>query len=171
MVILNGPFTRSFTKHKSHRTQMHVDCLGMPCLFKRNKKYGRVTDKETALQVPYFSLQRAWMVMSYNKYCSMYDTKRSAARMRALRRALKSKEKQRGKALQAQKEARTLGVNMAFDNPWDIGKAEDWVFGPDPIEDNIYRCLPQVTLHGMDEGLTQKLNLVILAHAIAEVQG
>jgi hypothetical protein len=71
---------------------MHVDCLGMPCLFKRNKKYGRVTDKETAFQVPYFSLQRGWIVMSYNKYCSMYDTKRSGARMRALRRALKSKE-------------------------------------------------------------------------------
>ncbi len=101
----------------------------------------------------------------------MYDTKRSAARMRALSRALKSKEKQRGKALQAQKEARTLGVNMAFDNPWHIAKAEDWVFGPDPIEDNIYRCLPQVTLHGMDEGLTQTLNLVILTHAIAEVEG
>jgi len=62
-------------------------------------------------------------------------------------------------------------MNMAFDNPWDIGKAEDWVFGPDPIEDNIYRCLPQVTLHGMDEGLTQKLNFVILTHAIAEVAG
>ena len=103
--------------------------------------------------------------------CSMYDPKRSAARMRALRRALQSKEKQRGQALLAQKQARTLGVNMAFDNPWHIGKAEDWVFGPDPIEDNIYRCLPQVTLHGMDEGLTQKLNLVILTHAIAEVEG
>ena len=87
------------------------------------------------------------------------------------RKNARPKEKQRGKALQAQKEARTLGVNMAFDNPWDIGKAEDWVFGPDPIEDNIYRCLPQVTLHGMDEGLTQKLNFVILTHAIAEVEG
>jgi hypothetical protein len=52
-----------------------------------------------------------------------------------------------------------------------LGSAEDWVFGPDPIEDNIYRCLPQVNLHGMDEGLTMKLNLVILRHALAEVLG
>ena len=101
----------------------------------------------------------------------MYDTKRSAARMGALRRALIKKGKQRGKALQAKQEAITLGVNMAFDNPWDIDKPEDWVFGPDPIEDNIYRCLPQVTLHGMDEGVTQKLNFIILTHAIAEVLG
>jgi hypothetical protein len=53
-----------------------------------------------------------------------------------------------------------------------LGSAEDWVFGPDPIvEENIYRCLPQVNLHGMDEELTMKLNLVILRHALAEVLG
>ena len=150
---------------------MYLDCLAMPCLFKWNKKYGRITDKETTLQVPYFYLQRDGIVISSNKWCSMFNTKRSAARMRALRRALIKKGKQRGKALQAKKEAITLGVNMAFDNPWDIDKAEDWVFGPDPIEDNIYRCLPQVTLHGMDEGVTQKLNFIILTHAIAEVEG
>ena len=91
--------------------------------------------------------------------------------MRALRRALIRKGEQRGNALQAKKEAMKLGVNMAFDNPWHIDKAEDWVFGPDPMEDNIYRCLPQVTLHGMDEGVTQKLNFIIFAHAIEEVEG
>ncbi len=73
------------------------------------------------------------------------------------------KRNEYGKAKQAQKEARRLGVNLLFDNPWHIGSAEDWVFGPDPIEDNIYRCLPQVNLHGMDEGLTMKLNLIILS--------
>jgi hypothetical protein len=91
--------------------------------------------------------------------------------MRSLRRALIRKRNEYGKANQAQKEARRLGVNLLFDNPWHIGSAEDWVFGPDPIEDNIYRCLPQVNLHGMDEGLTMKLNLVILRHALAEVLG
>ncbi len=63
MVIINGTFTRSLTKHKLLRTQMRVDCIGMPCLSKRNKKYGRVTDKKTALQVPYFSLQCGCIVM------------------------------------------------------------------------------------------------------------
>ena len=53
-------------------------------------------------------------------------------------------------------------MNLQFDNPWHIGKADEWVFGPDAIQDNIYRCLPQVNLHGMDEGLTSKLNLIIL---------
>ena len=54
MIITQGPFTRSFTKHKHHRTQMYLDCLAMPWLFKWNKKYWRITDKETTLQVPYF---------------------------------------------------------------------------------------------------------------------
>jgi hypothetical protein len=70
-----------------------------------------------------------------------------------------------------QKEARRLGVTLQFDNPWDIGRADEWVFGPDAIQDNIYRCLPQVNLHGMDEGLTMKLNLIILRHALEEVAG
>jgi len=48
-------------------------------------------------------------------------------------------------------------------------KPNEWVFGPNPVEDNIYRCLPQVNLHGMDEGLTAKLNLGILLYAAAEV--
>jgi hypothetical protein len=91
--------------------------------------------------------------------------------MRTLRRALTKKRAENGKAQQAQKEARQLGVNLQFDNPWDVRSAEDWVFGPDGIEDNIYRCLPQVNLHGMAEGLTAKLNLSILRHALAEVLG
>jgi hypothetical protein len=68
MVITNGHFTRSLTTHTSLRTQMHVDCLGMPCLYTRNTKYGRVTEKETALQVPFFPLRRACIVMAYNIY-------------------------------------------------------------------------------------------------------
>jgi hypothetical protein len=91
--------------------------------------------------------------------------------MRALRRALTKKRAEKGKAQHAQKEARQLGVNLQFDNPWDVRSAEDWVFGPDAIEDNIHRCLPQVNLHGMDEGLTAKLNLFILRHALAEFLG
>ncbi len=91
--------------------------------------------------------------------------------MRVLRRALIRKKNIQGKAAVALQEGRRLGVILQFDNPWHIGKADEWVFGPDAIQDNIYRCLPQVNLHGMDEGLTSKLNLTILRHALEEVAG
>jgi hypothetical protein len=89
--------------------------------------------------------------------------------MRALRRRLRIKRKTRGNSEAALKEGKDLGVNLQFDNPWHTHKADEWVFGPDPIEDNVYRCLPQVNLHGMDEGLTEKLNYGVLLYAIAEV--
>jgi hypothetical protein len=76
--------------------------------------------------------------------------------MRALRRALISNRKEKGKAKVAQKEARRLGVNLQFDNPWNIRRADERVFGPNPIKNNIYSFLPQVNLHGMDEGLDFK---------------
>jgi hypothetical protein len=41
-------------------------------------------------------------------------------------------------------------------------------FGPDSSLDNIYQSLPQVTLHGMDEGLTVKLCEGILNVIITE---
>ena len=37
-----------------------------------------------------------------------------------------------------------------------------WIFGPCPIRDNLFQCCPQVTLHGMDEGVTMKLAKGIL---------
>jgi hypothetical protein len=93
---------------------------------------------------------------------------RCAAQMRRLRTELLTRATQRGHATAAKDEASKLGVNLAFDNPWHIAKPDEWVFGPDPSEDNIYRCVPQVALHGMDEGLTQKLNRGILLCALAE---
>ena len=99
----------------------------------------------------------------YNGYVD-----RCAAQMRRLRSDFLTRARQRGHATVAKDEATKLGVNLEFDNPWHIAKPEEWVFGPDPSEDNIYRCLPQVTLHGMDEGLTQKLNKGILQYALAE---
>ena len=35
---------------------------------------------------------------------------------------------------------------------------ENWIFGPDKDKDNIFQAVPQVTLHGFDEGLVQKMN-------------
>ena len=92
---------------------------------------------------------------------------RCAAQMRRLRTEFLTRASIRGQATVAKDEAKNLGVNLEFDNPWHMAKPDEWVFGPDPSEDNIYRCLPQVTLHGMDEGLTQKLNKGILLYALA----
>lgn len=86
-----------------------------------------------------------------------------------MRNALLEEKAKKGFAKHANAKAKLLGVNLDFENPWHIAKPEEWIFGPDPIEDNIYRCLPQINLHGMDEGLTQKLNLGILLYASAEV--
>jgi hypothetical protein len=41
-------------------------------------------------------------------------------------------------------------------------------FGPDSRLDNIYQSLPQVSLHGMDEGLTLKLCSGVLHATIQE---
>jgi hypothetical protein len=96
-------------------------------------------------------------------------TFRSTAKMNALRRALLRKKERRGQSSAVLKQARLLGINLQFENPWHIQKPNEWVFGPNLVQDNIYRCLPQVNLHGMDEGLTAKLNLGILLYAATEV--
>ncbi len=86
-----------------------------------------------------------------------------------MRTALLEERGTKGCAKNATAKAKLLGVNLDFENPWHITKPDEWIFGPDPVEDNIYRCLPQVNLHGMDEGLTEKLNLGVLLYATAEV--
>jgi hypothetical protein len=59
----------------------------------------------------------------------------------------------------ATKLATSLGISLTSECPW-IGPPDAHgftPFGPDSRLDNIYQSLPQVTLHGMDEGLTLKL--------------
>ncbi len=41
-------------------------------------------------------------------------------------------------------------------------------FGPDEEKDNIFQNLPQVNLHGLDEGLTLKMCVGILNATIVE---
>ena len=68
------------------------------------------------------------------------------------------------------KRARREGVSLRGLSAWcdlDEEELERWVFGPNPYYDNVYQNLPQVVLHGMDEGLTAKLCLGILHMAIA----
>ena len=43
-------------------------------------------------------------------------------------------------------------------------------FGPDVQKDNIFQNLPQVNLHGMDEGLTLKMCVALLKATIVEAK-
>ena len=72
--------------------------------------------------------------------------------------------------VKAEKLARQLGITLNNECPW-IGlpnKDGFTPFGPDGRLDNIYQSLPQVTLHGMDEGLTLKLCDGVLQTIISE---
>ena len=72
----------------------------------------------------------------------------------------KAKEVQYGE--RAVKRAKRAGVQL--DPTLQCGytpvTADDknWIFGPDKEKDNIFQAVPQVTLHGFDEGLVKKLN-------------
>ena len=84
-------------------------------------------------------------------------------RANILRRKTNEKErKEHGSGERAVKRAKRAGVFLDPDlrcgyepiTPDD----DNWIFGPDKNKDNIYQAVPQVTLHGFDEGLVQKLN-------------
>ena len=70
----------------------------------------------------------------------------------------------------AVKGAKECGINMDFESAW-IGPPDNdgfTPFGPDAKKDNIFQNMPQVNLHGMDEGLTLKMCTNILNAAIKE---
>jgi hypothetical protein len=67
---------------------------------------------------------------------------------------------------ESKKRGRKEGVMLTFRNAWEE-ETDNWVFGPHPDYDCIYQCLPQPTLHGMDEGLISKLCRGLVAMAIA----
>jgi len=72
----------------------------------------------------------------------------------------------------ARKRARLNGINLDISNAWsdENDLSEDWIFGPDTNLDNVLQNTLQVNLHGMDEGLVQKLNYGALHTAIDEAQ-
>ena len=85
-------------------------------------------------------------------------------------------EKVSGAKATAQNRVRRSGVSLEFQTAWSNEgySAGDWIFGPDPILDNIYQCLPQVMLHGIDEGLVSKLNhgaMSLYLNSVAEDYG
>jgi hypothetical protein len=74
----------------------------------------------------------------------------------------------------ALKLAKRNGVQLGDLSPWSnrdqaAAASTAWVFGPDPAKDNVYQCMPQVNLHGFDEGLTQKMNFGAVQTFIAHV--
>ena len=70
----------------------------------------------------------------------------------------------------ADKRAKSAGVDLHVTNGMQ-GQDNDanWTFGPDPAADNVFQNMPQVSLHGMDEGLTSKLNLGCLRAVVSEL--
>jgi hypothetical protein len=72
----------------------------------------------------------------------------------------------------ASKGAQLCGINMDVECAWIGPPNQDGFtpFGPDPIKDNIFQNLPQVNLHGMDEGLTLKMCVNILHATIKEAK-
>ena len=66
--------------------------------------------------------------------------------------------------------AAKLGIKLHLDNGWIGGEGVNCPFGPNPIKDNIYQNIPQVMLHGMDEGLTKKLCIGVLEATIEEAK-
>ena len=101
-----------------------------------------------------------------------YALKRNAANMANRKRILSLMANQPGRGQKdlANKRAKRLGVNLEVLNGFDEADApiHERVFGPDRDKDNIYQQLPQVNLHGMDEGLTQKLNKGVVEACIKE---
>jgi hypothetical protein len=65
--------------------------------------------------------------------------------------------RQAGAKGRANKRARRLGITLHCSNPFAREAGTGWVFGPHPKKDCIYQCVPQVVLHGCDEGITAKL--------------
>jgi hypothetical protein len=73
---------------------------------------------------------------------------------------------------EAVKRALKFGINMDVECAW-IGPPDNdgfTPFGPDAKKDNIFQNLPQVNLHGMDEGLTLKMCVNILHATIKEAK-
>jgi hypothetical protein len=58
----------------------------------------------------------------------------------------------RGAAVKARRKAHYDGVCLLpVKCPWAPPFDANWVFGPDPDNDNVYQCVPQVRVHVLHE--------------------
>ena len=103
-----------------------------------------------------------------------HGLKRTYANMTNRKRILKlmCSSGARGANKRGQAHAARLGVNLDVTNAWDDSDAgpEEKVFGNCPRRDNVFQCVPQPNLHGMDEGLTEKTNSGVLEAVIVEAR-
>ena len=76
----------------------------------------------------------------------------------------------RSNPVKAAKHAHDMGICRNITTGWQVDQDDDGFtpFGPDPDKDNVYQNVPQVMLHGMDEGLTMKLCIAVVQGTIAE---
>ena len=93
---------------------------------------------------------------------------------RALIRKYRDRKQIPGAGARALKLAKRNGVQLGALSPWSnrdqaAAASTAWVFGPDPVKDNVYQCMPQVNLHGFDEGLVQKMNFGAVETFVAHV--
>ena len=110
--------------------------------------------------------------MSTDETCNLiYRTDNNMARKKKkLKTIMENKTTPTNRRDAAQKEARQLGIDMFTSNAFKTKPehSQKWVFGPDPDKDSVWQSLPQVTLHGFDEGICQKLNFAMLEMAVTE---
>ena len=90
-------------------------------------------------------------------------TPASVARKRAyILNQMVTEEQHVGARPRAVKRARRAGVlldpNLRCGYEPTTLDDSNWIFGPHREKDNIYQAVPQVTLHGFEEDLVQKLN-------------
>ena len=106
-----------------------------------------------------------------NTAAEMVPRTRGATKKKKRTYLLMSTSGTKGCNKNARTKAKVEGVNLDVENGfWGRPLDEAWVFGPNPQLDNVYQNCPQVTLHGMDEGLTSKLNLGAVEMVVAELK-
>jgi hypothetical protein len=90
--------------------------------------------------------------------------KRTAENMKKRKRVIimMSNSGQVGAAERAKQRARRIGVNVDVECGWTRELLHEWVFGPCRKRDNVYQCLPQVTLHAFDAGVVMIVNFGVL---------
>jgi hypothetical protein len=90
-----------------------------------------------------------------------------ASRKRALQEVIRlGNNRQRKKA---KNRAHRQGVALHGRNAWVVDPEHPgkWIFGPSPTQDSLFQAIPQVNLHGLDEGTTSKLAIGTLELAIS----
>ena len=116
----------------------------------------------------------------YTKECDMAATKTCnlvyrwdedmALKKKNYKKAIENKATCKEQRQMGRDNSRLLGIDMYTSNAFSTKPSEShkWIFGPNPEKDSLWQSLPQVTLHGFDEGLCQKLNFAMLELAITE---